>query len=131
MKKVISSLAFFSLIALGGTLFFTRPDEEDYAAYLSEQMGDQVEASLCRREDFSVWLGRVGEALSNACEGILAGSEALTEEELQQVIIENTEYGNRIFFSTYITETPFGSYRAYGIFNRFIIQEQTEEATEQ
>ena len=130
MKKVISSVALLSLLALGGTLFVTRPDEKDYAAFLSEQMADRVEASVCQPEEFSKWLGRVGEALSKACEGIVAGGESLSQAEVQQLIIDNTDYSNRIFFSTYITETPFGNYRAFGLFNRFIIKEQTDESTE-
>lgn len=129
MKKV-TYIAIFSLIALSGALFFTRPNEQDYAVYLSEQLGEQVEDSVCRPEDFSTWLGKVGEALSKACEGIVSGTEALTKEDVQQIIIDNTDYNNRILFSTYITQTPFGNYRAFGLFNRFIIQEQAEEITE-
>jgi len=128
--KKVTLLALFSLIALGGTLFFTRPNERDYAVYLSEQVGDRVESSLCRPEDFSTWLGKIGEALSKACEGIVSGGETLTQEDVQKIIIENTDYGNRLFFSTYITETPFGNYRAFGFFNRFIIREQTDQAAD-
>lgn len=127
MKKVIPTVALLSLAALGATLAITRPDEEAYAAYLSTQMADEVEDSICQSEGFSTWLGKVGEALSRACEGLVAGGKSLTEEEIQQLIIENTEYGNRILFSTYITETPFGNYRAYGFLNRFIVKEQVDE----
>lgn len=130
MKKVISSIALLSIVALGGTLFMTRPDEKDYAAYLAEQMADRVESSICQPDEFSKWLGKVGEALSRACEGLVAGGESLSKEEVQQLIVDNTDYSNRIFFSTYITETPFGNYRAFGLFNRFIVKEQTDETTE-
>ncbi|MEM6449924.1 MAG: DUF4359 domain-containing protein [Cyanobacteria bacterium P01_D01_bin.105] len=124
MKKVISSIALLSLIALGATLFLTRPDDDDYALYLAEQMADNVEASVCQPDEFSKWLGKVGEALSRACEGLVAGGESLTKEEIQQLIIDNTNYQNRVLFSTYMTETPFGNYRAFGVLNRFIIKEQ-------
>ncbi|MFK8185469.1 MAG: DUF4359 domain-containing protein [Phormidesmis sp.] len=130
MKKVLASLALLSLVTLGGTLFLTRPNEEDYAAFLAEQMADRVETSVCQPDEFSKWLGKVGEALSRACEGLIAGGESLSKEEVQQLIIDNTDYSNRILFSTYITETPFGNYRAFGLFNRFIIKEQIEETTE-
>ena len=127
-KSSIALLLLFSSVTASVALFFTRPDEKDYAIYLSEQIGDRVEASVCRPEDFSEWLGRVGEALSKACEGILASGETLSQEEVQQLIIDNTDYINRILFSTYVTETPFGNYRAFGLFNRFIVREQTEQA---
>lgn len=129
MKKVVPSLALLSLVALGGALFFTNPDEADYAQYLSQTVGDEVEASVCRPEGFAEWLGRVGEAISQACQGLVAGGESLSQAEIQEIIIENTEYKNRVFFSTYITQTPFGDYRAIGFFNRFVL-EQSEEAAE-
>ena len=125
--KKITALISLSLALIGAAMIVTRPDEEDYAAYLSEQMATRVEASLCRPDDFSQWLGRVGEALSSACEGILSGGESLSKEEVQRLIIDNTDYNNRIFFSTYVTETPLGSYRALGLLNRFIIREQVDQ----
>lgn len=121
---MFSFLALLSLVALGGTLFITNPTEEDYAQYLSQTLSDEVEGSLCRPEGFSEWLGKVGEALSKACQGIIAGGESLSQDEIQSIIIENTDYKNRIFFSTYISETPFGNYRAIGVFNRFILRDQ-------
>jgi hypothetical protein len=124
MKKLFSSLALLSLVALLGTLFITNPSEEDYAQYLSQTLSDEVEGSLCQPEGFSEWLGKVGEALSKACQGIIAGGESLSQEEIQALIIDNTNYKNRILFSTYISETPFGNYRAIGVFNRFILRDQ-------
>jgi hypothetical protein len=124
MKKMFSFLALLSLVALGGVLFITNPTEEDYAQYLSQTLSDEVEGSLCQPEGFSEWLGKVGEALSKACQGIIAGGESLSQDEIQSIIIENTDYKNRIFFSTYISETPFGNYRAIGVFKRFILRDQ-------
>jgi Domain of unknown function (DUF4359) len=124
MKKMFSFLALLSLMALGGVLFITNPTEEDYAQYLSATLSDEVEESLCQPEGFSEWLGKVGEALSKACQGIIAGGESLSQEEIQALIIDNTDYKNRILFSTYISETPFGNYRAIGVFNRFILRDQ-------
>ncbi len=126
MKKAVPSLALLSLAALGGTLFFTNPSEEEYAQHLSQTAAEQVEASVCQPEGFAEWLGKVGEAISQACTGLVAGGESLSQAEVREIIVENTEYKNRIFFSTYITETPFGDYRGIGVFNRFIIKEQTE-----
>jgi hypothetical protein len=126
MKKIIPWFVLFSLVALGGTLFITNPSEEDYAQYLSQTLSEEVKGSLCQPEQFSEWLGKVGEALSKACQGLVAGGESLSQEEIQAIIIENTDYKNRIFFSTYISETPFGNYRAIGLFNRFILREQQE-----
>ena len=126
MKKVVPSLALLSLAALGGALFFTNPSEEAYAQYLSQTAADEVEASVCQPEGFAEWLGKVGEAISQACTGLVAGGERLSQAEVQEIIIENTEHKNRILFSTYLTETPFGDYKAIGFFNRFIIEEQKE-----
>ncbi len=126
MKKVVPSLALLSLAALGGALAFTNPSEEDYAQHLSQTAAANVEASVCQPEGFAEWLGKVGEALSQACTGLVAGGESLSQAEVQDIIVENTEYKNRILFSTYTTETPFGDYKGIGFFNRFIIEEQTE-----
>lgn len=127
MKKVVPSIALFSLVALGGVLLITNPNEADYARYLSSTVADEVEASVCQPEGFSEWLGRVGEAISKACQGVVAGSESLTAEEVQDLIVTNTERKNRLLFSTYETETPFGNYKAIGFLDRFMLQEQTEE----
>ncbi len=127
MKKVVPSIALFSLVALGGALFITNPTEEDYAQYLSTTVADEVEASVCQPEGFAEWLGRVGEAISKACQGVVAGSESLTAEEVQDLIVTNTERKNRLLFSTYVTETPFGNYEAIGFFDRFVLREQNEE----
>ncbi len=127
MKKIVPSLLLVSLLALGGALFFTNPNEQDYAQYLAETVSDDIEQSVCQPEGFSKWLGKVGQALSQACQGIVTGGEALSKAEVQQLIVDNTEYQNRILFSTYVTESPVGSYRAIGYFNRFSLQEQTEK----
>lgn len=129
--KIASTLALLSLAALGGALIFTNPNEDDYAAYLSDNITVEAQNSLCDPEGFSNWLGKVGEALSSACQGILAGSGQLSEAEVQDLIKENTDYKNRFLFSTYDTQTPFGDYRAIGIFNRFILRENPTELTEE
>lgn len=119
--KIASTLALLSIAALGGALFFTNPNEDDYASYLSQEITIEAQNALCDPEGFSNWLGKVGEALSSACQGILAGGEALSEAEVQDLIKENTDYQNRFLFSTYDTQTPFGNYRAIGVFDRFIL----------
>lgn len=128
--KLGSALALLSLAALGGALAFTNPNEDDYAAYLSQTVSTEVQVALCDPEGFSNWLGRVGEALSQACQGILAGGEQLSEAEVQNVIKENTKYSNYVLFSTYITDTPFGDYRAIGVFDRFFLEESEENLEE-
>ena len=110
---------------MGRLCFFTNPTEEDYAEYLSQTVADEVQSSLCQPEGFSEWLGRVGEALSSACQGILAGGESLSQAEVEDLIVENTQYNNRIFLSTYVTESPFGNYRAIGFLNRFVFAAAT------
>jgi hypothetical protein len=130
MKNIIFFVTLLSLVAVGGAFAITNPNEEDYADFLSTTMADRVQSSLCQPEGLSEWLGRVGEALSQACEGIVAGSESLTDEEIQQLIVDNTDYKNRILFSTYVTETPFGNYRAIGYLNRFTVREQQNNAQE-
>lgn len=126
MKKLAPFLALLSLIVLGGTLFATNPNEEDYAQYLSQTVADQTKGSLCQPEGFSKWLGKVGEAISQACQGVIDGGEDLSKEDIQQLIINNTEYHNRFLFSTYITKSPLGNYRAVGIFNKFFLSERLE-----
>ncbi len=128
--KIASTLALLSIAALGGALFFTNPDEDDYAVYLSQELTVDAQSALCDPEGFSNWLGRVGAALSSACQGILAGGGQLSEVEAQALIKENTDYSNYYLFSTYDTQTPFGNYRAIGAFDRFILQPGTETATE-
>lgn len=119
--KLVPTLALLSLAALGGALAFTNPNEDDYAAYLSKSVTVEAQATLCAPEEFATWLGKIGEALSTACQGILAGGEKLSEDEVQTIIKDSTDYKNRFLFSTYDTETPFGNYRAIGVFNRFIL----------
>ncbi len=131
MKKLFSSLALLSLVALLGTLFITNPTEEDYAQYLSARLVDKVEGSVCQPEGFSEWLGKVGEAISKACQGIVAGGESLSQEDIEAIIIDTTDYKNRVLFSTYDSETPLGNYRAIGIFNRFILREPQQSEPQQ
>ncbi|MGB3299937.1 MAG: DUF4359 domain-containing protein [Phormidesmis sp.] len=124
MKKTVPSLALLFLLALAVALLVTNPNEEDYAQYLSQTVAEQTKGSLCQPEGFSKWLGKVGEAMSQACQGIINGGESLSKEDIQQLIITNTEYHNRFIFSTYITQSPIGNYRAIGVFNRFFLSEQ-------
>lgn len=123
--KLTSSFALLSLAALGGMLFFTNPSEEDYAEYLSQTLTEEAQLALCQPEGFAEWLGKVGEALSGACEGLIAGGGSLSQEDLQTLIIDSTDYKNRVLFSTYTTETPFGSYEGIGLFNRFFLKGTT------
>ncbi len=125
--KIFSSLALLSLVALGGALVVTNPTKEDYAAYLSQTMSTEAQASLCQPEGFAEWLGKVGEMLSEACRGAIAGGNSLSAAEIQQALAENTERQERYFFSTYETETPFGRYKAIGVFNRFVPQGASRE----
>ncbi|MEM8503877.1 MAG: DUF4359 domain-containing protein [Cyanobacteria bacterium P01_D01_bin.1] len=127
--KLGSAIALLSVVALGGALVVTNPDQDDYAAYLSQTVSTEAKVALCNPESFTNWLGRVGAALSQACQGLLAGGETLSEAEVQTLIKENTDYSNRLFFSTYITQTPFGNYRAIGVFNRFIMQPSENNET--
>ena len=126
MKKIVPSLAILSLLALGGALFITNPNEEDYAQYLSQTVADRTEESMCQPEGFSEWLGKVGEAISKACQGVITGGKRLSEDDIRELIITNTEYNNRFLFSTYITKSPLGDYRAIGVFNKFFLHEQSE-----
>lgn len=121
--KLGSSIALLSLVALGGTLAATNPTEADYAEYLSQNVTAQAQVGLCQPEGFSEWLGKIGEVISGVCQEAIAGGQVLSAAETQEIIAENTEYKNRIFLSTYQTETPFGSYKAIGIFDRFFLQE--------
>lgn len=121
--KIVSTLAFLSLIALGGTLVVTNPSEEDYAQYLSESVTTETQVALCQPEGFSEWLGKVGEALSGACQGLIGGGQSLSEAEIEETILANTDYKNYGVFSTYITRSPLGNYRTIGVFDRFVTRE--------
>lgn len=121
--KILPALALLSLVAVGGALVFTNPSKEKYASYLSETITLDAQDSLCQPEGFSEWLGKIGEVLSDACEGILAGGQRLSDEDMQAMILENTQYTNRVVFSTYITETPVGTYRTIGAFGQFFTNE--------
>ena len=125
--KLASSLALLSLLGLGGALVVTNPTKEDYATYLSQTMSIEAQAVWCQPERSSEWLGRVGEALSRACRGLVAGGSNLSAAEIQETLLANTERKERFLFSTYETETPFGNYRAIGIFDRFIPQETVRD----
>ena len=126
MKKTVPSLAIIALLALCGALFVTNPNEEDYAQYLSQTVAAQTKESACQPEGFSEWLGKVGEAISKVCQGVINGGERLSEDDIQELIITNTEYNNRFLFSTYVTKSPLGDYRAIGVFNKFFLREQSE-----
>ncbi|MEM9088433.1 MAG: DUF4359 domain-containing protein [Cyanobacteria bacterium P01_F01_bin.53] len=121
--KIVPALALVSLMALGGALIFTNPSEKKYAEYLSQTLTVETQVELCQPEGFSEWLGKVGAALSAACQELIAGGKELSNEEIQSMILENTEYQNRVVFSTYITETPFGNYRTIGALGRFFTNE--------
>ena len=121
--KLASSLVLLSLLGLGGVLIVTNPTKEDYATYLAQTMSIEAQAAWCQPEKSSEWLGRVGEVLSKACQGLVAGGSNLSAAEIQETLLANTERKERFLFSTYETETPFGSYGAIGVFGRFIPQE--------
>ncbi len=125
--KIVSSLALLSLAALGGALVITNPTKEDYVVYLSQSLSDEAQLALCQPEGFSAWLGKIGEALSSACQRAISGGKNLSAAEIQETLAANTERKERFFFSTYETKTPFGSYRAIGAFDRFIPQGTSRE----
>ncbi|MBE9064345.1 DUF4359 domain-containing protein [cf. Phormidesmis sp. LEGE 11477] len=127
--KPVPAIALLSLLALGAASIITNPNENDYADYLAQNISVETKETLCNPEGFSNWLGKVGAVISEACQGIVTGGKALTEDELQTIIKDETEYKNRLFFSTYDTQMPIGDdYRAVGIFGQFILQEQASEA---
>ncbi|MEL7418862.1 MAG: hypothetical protein AAGK10_09850, partial [Cyanobacteria bacterium J06555_3] len=62
-------MALASLVALGGGLVLTNPSQTKYAEYFSKTATLETQDSLCQPKEFSEWLGKVGEILSDACEG--------------------------------------------------------------
>lgn len=127
--KIISTLAALSLVALGGALVVTNPSEEKYAQHLSQTITVETQATLCQPKEFSEWLGKVGEFLSDACEELVAGGKKLSDAEIQAMIVDNTDHTNRIVFSTYETKSPFGNYRAIGVLGQFFTHETADAAT--
>jgi len=125
--KIVSAVALASLVALGGAVVFTNPSEAKYAEYFSKTATLQTQDSLCQPKEFSEWLGKVGEILSDACEGIISGGSSLSDEEIKEIILDNTEYNNRVVFSTYITDTPVGEYRTIGALGQFYTNQPSEK----
>lgn len=116
--KVIPLILTVSVAALGGTLFFTNPTEADYAQYASQTLAEEVQASLCAAENgIPPLLERLDQAISGFCEKTVG--RLLSSDQVQEVLLENTERKNRFFFSTYETTFPNQTYKSVGLFNRF------------
>ncbi|MEL6354158.1 MAG: DUF4359 domain-containing protein [Cyanobacteria bacterium J06627_28] len=120
-------LTLIAIAALGGTLAFTNPNEDDYAVFLSDAVNEKVQEEICNSGRLSEWLGRVGDALSGVCQNVVTSGGKLSEREVQTFIKDNTDYNNRFFFSTYTTDLPFGTYRGFAVFNKFILRPIEEE----
>ena len=115
--RVIPLIFVGSAIAIGGTLFFSNPTEEDYAQYASQALTEEVQASLCEANGIPPLSERIDRAVSGFCERTVG--RLLSSEQVKEVLLENTERKNRFLFSTYETAFPEQTYKAVGLFNRF------------
>ena len=116
--KVIPLILVGSAIAIGGTLFFTNPTEEDYVQYASQALTEEVQASWCEATNGIPPLSeRLDRAISGFCERTVG--RVLSSKQVKEVLLENTERQNRFLFSTYETAFPQQTYKAVGLFDRF------------
>ncbi|MGC1308675.1 MAG: DUF4359 domain-containing protein [Phormidesmis sp.] len=116
--KIVPTLALLSLAALGGTLAFTNPSEADYADYVSQTMSNEAQAYLCEpKGEIPSLSQRIDEAVSGLCQSTIG--KVLGNDSIEEIVAENTERKNYLFFSTYETKAPLETYKTVGIFDRF------------
>ena len=115
--KIISLVVISSVAAIGGVLFLTNPNKEDYARYASQTLTAEVQTSLCRANDIPPLFERIDSAIQGFCERTVG--RVVSSEAIEDIVLENTDRKNRLFFSTYETTLPQQTYRTVGVFNRF------------
>ena len=120
-------LTLISIAALGGALAFTNPNEDEYAVFLADAVNVKVQEEICNSGKLSEWLGRVGDALSGICQNVVTSGGELSEKEGQTFIKDNAAYDKRIFISTIAPALPFGTYKGFAVFNKFILQPVEEQ----
>lgn len=115
--KLIPIVLTASVLAVGGALFFTNPSEEDYVQYAAQSLTEDVQRSLCEAEGIPPLLERLDDAIGSFCERTVG--RLISSDVVSDVLLENTERKNRVFFSTYETTFPSQTYKAIGLFDRF------------
>lgn len=118
--KLISAIAAITITALSGALFATNPTEADYADYAAQTLSDEVQDFLCRPDNagsIPPISTRIDRAISGLCERTIGS--LLSSEEVQEVLLTNTERKNRFLFSTYETTFPDRTYKTIGAFGQF------------
>ena len=118
--KLISAIAALSITALGGTLFVTNPTKADYGEYAAQTLTDEVQDFLCRPGNAGSVppiSARIDRAISGLCDRTIGN--ILSSEDVQDVLLTNTERKNRFIFSTYETTFPDRTYKTVGVLGRF------------
>lgn len=115
--KLIPLILLGSVAIAGGASFLTNPTEADYAQYASQRLTEEVQASLCQASGIPPLSERLDRAISGFCERTVG--RVVSSDAVEEILLENTERKNRIFFSTYETALPQQTYKAVGVFNRF------------
>ena len=115
--KLIPLVLIGSVAIAGAAAFLTNPKEEDYAQYASQRLTEEVQASLCEASGIPPLSESLDNAISGFCKRTVG--RVVSSEAVEEIVLENTERKNRLFFSTYETALPRQTYKSVGVFNRF------------
>lgn len=118
-------------LGLGGALAMTNPDQEAYEQFATNQLMRYAKDELCNNNE------GIGSFLAGSCESLIE----LGRSPARQIIAQQTEQQNFIFFSRYVSDLsvnefvpaelldqPLPEYHveSIGIFQNFIIYEIQE-----
>jgi hypothetical protein len=88
-----------ALVALGGVLAATNPNQESYEAFATQQLTIYLEKNLCEQSAQEMGLG-------STCRSLLQSNQG----KIAEFVADNTQRQNFIFFSLYTTDLSLTSF---------------------
>lgn len=124
--QLLPGIAILSGTALVSALVVTNPSEADYANFVSQTLDREAKAYLCEAEGIPPLSERLDGLIGNLCEQFV--NRVVSADQLQQLLMENTQRQNRWLWSTYQTRLPTKTYRFIGILGKFYPYRRDESA---
>ncbi|MGD1875201.1 MAG: DUF4359 domain-containing protein [Mastigocoleus sp.] len=111
-----------ALIIFTGVMFFTNPQSKDYENYASAKIADQVQNSLCNKQDVPdvKILKDLNNIANDACKSNTTKGFLSENFLVKKLIGSNTERQNFGLVSLYTTKTPDKTFRTIGAFGNFL-----------
>ncbi|MGG6292790.1 DUF4359 domain-containing protein [Leptolyngbya sp. AN02str] len=104
---------------VGSTMAIMNPSQGDYANFVFKHMMNDTKQAVCPQESDTTQ-STLTSLIQEFCNGMVVGLGTYTYEEALRVIDLKTTSTNYIVCSIYQTEVFGKSYRALGIYGRFL-----------